>query len=398
MTTATLPDVTTSTARQRSIAAKYIREYRRAGATPVRGAASLRAAAAGLANDVAALTLRGEHADAQQYAAAMRLVSDRATRIAAAAPITNVIIACANDGRDLWDEAEMHLYLERAGVRTIFREGAVATWDDDLGGEPFRELGHITYTPSTGSWTLERKRGWTTNDLFTATFVIKVLKAGRAPRQDEAWVERVDEDGGKYLLATIGRRLSDLHIDEVFKIDPPAPAPGSAASSVDPLDGTGCKIAQDDVDMMFDCHDEAQFEGKAEIASDPRPVEIFRCPKTNRIMRRIGVSRYDERTRRFLAVAFEGATGLDHARIWNAPGYGLDHILPLGDDALAATTIHTREDGTRYADVSIARPLDDCNAEELAGIAHDLFELITNPDATAEGEWGENRVFLEVTA
>ena len=192
--------------------------------------------------------------------------------------------------------------------------------------------------------------------------------------------------------------MQQSRIHELFEVALPTPASASVAPYFDPVTSEYSRIdtlTQDDVDLMFDCHDEAVADGDAELADDPRQVEIFRCPKTNRIMRRIGASRFDEKTGKFLAVAFEGATGLDQARIWHAPGFGLDRTFPLGADALAATTIHTREDGTRYADVSIARPLDDCNADELAGIAHDLFELLTNPDATAEGEWGENRVFLK---
>lgn len=299
---------------------------------------------------------------------------------------------------ETWSDEAAMKYLDNNIARFIDVPERVDVFEDGIGVHPCRDLGVLTYRPDTGNWNLARHGIWSVEDHRVAAQALRIIKRMGTPTAKRAFcTEAVTADGFPFLRYRIARPLADLRIHEVFKIALPALEPGSAASSVDPLDGTGGKITQDDVDLMFHCHDEALDCGEAEIASDPRPVEIFRCPKTNRIMRRIGVSRYDETTGKFLAVAFEGATGLDHARIWCAPSFSLED-KPLGADVLAATTIHTRDDGTRYADVSIARPLDDCNAEELAGIAHDLFELITNPDATAEGEWGENRVFLEVTA
>ncbi|QIK82638.1 hypothetical protein [Sanguibacter sp. HDW7] len=398
MSTATLPDVTTSTARQRSIAAKYIREHRRKEA--VRGAASLRAAASGLAHEVAALTLRGEREDAQEYAAAMKLVSDRAMRIANATTITYYMKEVAVVDGEYVSEEEAMDHLERNITRFIDDPEPAEIFTDILDSEACRSIGSLAYRPDTGKWNLARYGAWSAEDHRAASQALRRLQRRGGPQEsDSECNKRVTPKGFPFLFYRIARPLDDLRIHEVFNVDLPT-APRTVAPFIDPIESEGVlvnTITQDDVDLMFHCHDEAQFDGKAEIADDPRPVEIFRCPKTNRIMRRIGVSRYDETTGKFLAVAFEGATGLDHARIWNAPSFSLEN-KPLGADVLAATTIHTREDGTRYADVSIARPLDDCNAEELAGIAHDLFELITNPDATAEGEWGENRVFLEVTA
>lgn len=397
MTTATLPAVTTSTARQRSIAAKYIREHRRKEA--VRGAASLRAAVSGLAHEVAALTLRGEREGAHEYAAAMKLVSDRATRIAEATTITYYIRGEIGDGACVSEEEAMG-YLEHHISRFIDFPEQAEVFQDAIGGKHCRDIGSFSYRPDTGKWNLARQGTWSVEDHRMAAEALKALKRVPEPAMLSAgFAQLVTPKGFPFLRIRIARPLDDLRINEVFNAALPA-APRDVAPFIDPVESEGVlvdTITQDDVDLMFHCHDEAQDWGAAEIADDPRPVEIFRCPKTSRIMRRIGVSRYDEKTGKFLAVAFEGATGLDQARIWCAPSFSLED-KPLGADVLAATTIHTREDGTRYADVSIARPLDDCNAEELAGIAHDLFELITNPDATAEGEWGENRVFLEVTA
>lgn len=274
---------------------------------------------------------------------------------------------------------------------------------DLIDSEPCRSIGCLAYRPDTGKWNLGRYGTWSVEDQRVAAQALKRIKRMGTPTENDAFCTKlVTPKGFTFLSYRIARPLSDLRIHEVFNAHLPTPHSASMAPFIDPVEVDGTKthsVTQDDVSFMFDCHDEAMFEGHAEIADDPRPVEIFRCTKTNRIMRRIGVSRFDETTGKFLAVAFEGATGLDHARIWCAPGFGIDKIFPLGLEALAATTIHTREDGSRYADVSIARPLDDCNADELAGIAHDLFELASNPCASSDPDTSADcRVFLKVIA
>lgn len=383
--------------RARRIAAGFIHEYRRTAGGTTRGAEVLIDAAAGLTRLTVDLGLRGEHADALIYATAAELLTERALRLTHLTPkeypaMHNTLTISASGATLDADESTRWIEKTFTKIKSMPEAGASPA----LAG---RHLGMLVYRASTKSWELAKSDTWTSDDYRALAKTLPAHLELPPRRADDTWIEVRTPDGSAY-VTKIFRRDVDVMMRDLFDIDLPRPDTGVGAPYIDPIEvgGSGCTVTQDDVDLMFDCHDEAQFEGEAEIADDPRPVEIFRCPKTNRIMRRIGVSRYDETTGKFLAVAFEGATGLDQARIWCAPAWVLQDVPSLAPEVLAATTIHTREDGTRYADVSIARPLDDCNAEELAGIAHDLFELITNPDATAEGEWGENRVFLEVTA
>ena len=381
--------------RARRIAAGFIHEYRRTAGGTMRGAEVLIDAAAGLTRLTVDLGLRGEHADALIYATAAELPTERALRLTRPTPKENPAmhntLTISASGATL-DADESTRWIEKT-----FTKIKSMPEIDASPAHAGRRLGLLIYRASTNQWELAKPDNWTADDYRALARTLPAHLELPPRRKDDTWIELRN---GPTFITWLFRRDVDVMMRDLFDIDLPRPDTGGPASYIDPIEvgGSGCTVTQDDVDLMFDCHDEAQFEGKAEIADDPRPVEIFRCPKTNRIMRRIGVSRYDEKTGKFLAVAFEGATGLDQARIWCAPAWALQDVPSLAPEALAATTIHTREDGTRYADVSIARPLDDCNAEELAGIAHDLFELITNPDATAEGEWGENRVFLEVTA
>ena len=280
-------------------------------------------------------------------------------------PITYSVITTAFDTTEYaWSsEKEMRDWLDANLARTNEDPRPVALFRDaeDDDARHMRDLGWIIYRPGKKFWTLTKRSGLTTEDHFAIANILRRFKASPPWEPGEMWRPLEGKDGVTRLFAPICRPVGDLTMAELFEVDLPSETRSPDAYLDYTSDGE-TRISPQDVTFALEC-----FDPDDEPIRDPRPVEVFECPRTGQLMRRIGASRYDQATSRFTVVTFDGATDRDAATIWWAPGLALEDIQ-IGADAAAATTLHTRPDGTRYAETIIARPLSDLTDAEIASL------------------------------